>query len=208
MDGPTLQNRISKGMGVAARRSGLPFTIYRPCGAVQPLAAQNRVLELSAAFYPGVSDGKSGADYGRPLWRGVYDALYTRTGDYLVGRETTYFVACQQVGLPVQCVRTNRIVSLVRPTPATQGGYSGFFSTPGETVLAEWPASLLVEGGRADEVRVGETKLGIWTLLLPTLPVCPQAADVVSDDAGGVYAVGSAEQSVLGWRLAVRQLGA
>ena len=208
MDGWTLQNRISKGMGVAARRSGTPFTIYRPCGAIQPLAAQNRVLQLYAAFYPGNSGGKGGADYGRPLWRGVYDAFYTQAGDYLVSRDNTYFVASQQVGLPVQCVRTNRVVSLVRPTPATQGGYSGFYATPGDTVLAEWPASLLADGGRADEVKVGETRLGVWTLLLPTLPVCPQTADVVSDDAGGVYAVGSAEESVLGWRLAVRQLGA
>ncbi len=208
MDGRTLQNRISKGMGVAARRSGLPFTIFRPSGALQPLAAQNRVLELYAAFYPGNSDGRVGADYGRPLWRGVYDAVYTQGGDYLVGRDSTYFVASQQVGLPVQCVRTNRTVSLVRPTPAMQGGYSGFFSTPGETVLAEWPASLLADGGRPDEVKTGETKLGVWSLLLPVLPVCPQVADVVSDDLGGVYAVGNAEQSVLGWRLAVRQLGA
>jgi hypothetical protein len=35
-----------------------------------------------------------------------------------------------------------------------------------------------------------------------------QVADVVTDDLGGNYVVGSAEQSSLGWRVLVRQLGA
>ena len=208
MDGWTLQNRINKGMGVAARRSGTPFTIYRPVGAIKPLIRQNRLLEIYVVFYPGNTQGGRGVDYGHSLWRGIYDAFYTRAGDYLVSRESTYFVASQQPGLPVQCVRTNRVVSVVRPAPALQGGYSGFFSNPGETVLAEWPASLLVEGGHPTEVKVGENKLGFCTLLLPTVPTPPQVADVVNDDAGGVYAVGSAEQSLLGWRMTVRQVGA
>ncbi len=206
MDARTLQDRISKGMGVAARRAGCRTTVYRPGGAVQPISPRNKLLELAVVFTP--FGGRAEAAYGQPLWRGAYDAAYTQAGDYLVAPSATYFVASQQPGLEVQCVLTNRVVSIVRPAPATQGGYSGFFATSGEAVLTAWPACLMESGGQAAGGRVGETRFGGWTLLLPVLPAVPQVADVVSDDLGGVYVVGSAEQSRLGWRLMVRQVGA
>ena len=205
MDARTLQDRISKGMGVAARRAGCPFGLYRTGGIVQPVSPDNRIMELPAAFTP---NGKRSAAYGQSLWIGTFDSSYTQPGDYLVSASSTYFVASQLPGLDVQCVLTNRTVSIVRPMPAMQGGYSGFFSTPGEVVITAWPACLLESGGDAGGGRVGETRFGGWTLLLPCLPASPQIADVVSDDLGGAYVVGSAEQSVLGWRLAVRQVGA
>ncbi len=206
MDAQTLQDRISKGMGVAARRAGCLVSIYRPQGVIEPISARNKIMELFALLTPG--QGHSGATYGQALWQGVYDASYTQAGDFLVGAGVTYFVACQRPGLPVQCVLANRVVSIVRPLPATQGGYSGFFSTPGEPVLVGWPASLLEHGGHGTSEMAGQTRFGGWTLLLPALPVAPQIADVISDDLGSSYVVGSAEQSVLGWRLFVRQVGA
>ncbi len=206
MDGRTLQDRIAKGMGVAARRAGCGFGLYRPAGIVQPVSPANRILDLPAVFAP---FGKpAGPAYGQALWSGTFDTSYTRPGDYLTDGSETYFVASQLPGLDVQCVLTNRVVSIVRPTPAMQGGYSGFFSTPGDVVITAWPACLLESGGHAGGSREGETRFGGWTLLLPVLPAPPQVADVVSDDLGGAYVVGSAESSVLGWRLAVRQVGA
>ncbi len=206
MDASTLQDRISKGMGAAARRAGSLFSLYRPPGIVQPVSAGNRILDLPALFAP--FGKRPGAAYGQSLWSGTFDSSYTQPGDYLASASATYFIASQLPGLDVQCVLTNRVVSIVRPTPAMQGGYSGFFSTPGEVVITAWPACLLESGGHAEGGRVGETVFGGWTLLLPTLPTRPQTADVVSDDIGGAYVVGSAEQSVLGWRLTVRQVGA
>ena len=206
MDARALQDRISKGSGVAARRTGCLFGLYRPAGVVQPVRPQNRLLDLPAAFAPAGKRG--GAVYGQSLWTGTFDFSTTQPGDYLASDAATYFVASQLPGLDVQCVRTNRTVSIVRPTPALQGGYSGFFSTPGDVVITDWPACLLESGGQAGGGRVGETRFGGWTLLLPVLPAPPQIADVVSDDLGGAYVVGSAEQSALGWRLTVRQVGA
>ena len=206
MNARTLQDRISKGMGVAARRAGCLFGLYRPAGIVQPVTPGNRILELPAVFAPAGKRG--GAVYGQSLWSGTFDSSYTQPGDYLANASETYFVASQLPGLDVQCVLTNRTVSIVRPMPAMQGGYSGFFSTPGDVVITQWPACLFESGGNAEGGRVGETRFGGWTLLLPMLPALPQTADVVSDDLGGAYVVGSAEQSVLGWRLAVRQVGA
>ena len=206
MDASTLQDRISKGMGVAARRAGSLFCVYRPAGAIAPVSPGNLVNELPAVFAP--FGGRAGPAYGQSLWSGIFDASYTQPGDYLTAAQTTYFVASQLPGLAVQCVLTNRVVSIVRPLPAMQGGYSGFFSTPGEVVITGWPGCMVESGGHGDGGRVGATRFGGWTLLLPTLPAAPQIADVVSDDLGGAYVVGSAEQSVLGWRLRVRQVGA
>ena len=206
MDARTLQDRMAKGMGVAARRQGCLFGLYRQAGIVQPVSPGNRLLELPAIFAP--FGRRAGAAYGQSLWSGTFDSSYTQPGDYLSGKSGTYFVASQLPGLDVQCVLTNRVVSIVRPMPAMQGGYSGFFSTPGDVVITAWPACLLEAGGHAGGGKVGETRFGDWTLLLPVLPAVPQIADVVADDLGGAYVVGSAEQSVLGWRLAVRQVGA
>lgn len=203
MDAQTLQDRISKGMGLAARRAGCAFTVYRPRDAADPLGARNRVIDLWAMFTAGRSGNSSSA-----VWEGVYDFSYTQPGDYLVGADGTYFVASQRPGLPVLCVLTNRVVSLVRPLPAMQGGYGGFFAVPGESLIVSWPACLLEAGGHAEVGRAGETRFGSWSLMLPVLPLAPQIADVVSDDLGGAYVVGSAEQNALGWRLLVRQTSA
>jgi hypothetical protein len=75
-------------------------------------------------------------------------------------------------------------------------------------VISGWPASLLESGSQSVGLKQAETRLGSWTLLLPLLPLGLQVADVVTDDLGGNYVVGSAEQSSLGWRVLVRQLGA
>jgi hypothetical protein len=208
MDAQKLQNLIAKGLGAAGRKLGAPYGVYRPKGVLQPTRSHNRVIEICAAFSAEGEGPPHGPDYGEALWWGSFDAAYTQAGDYLVGPQATYFVARQWPGLPIQCVLTNRVVTIVRPLPAQQGSYSGLFSSPGELVISGWPASLLASGSHSVALKPAETRLGSWNLLLPVLPVNLQVADVVTDDLGGNYVVGSAEQSSLGWRVLVRQLGA
>jgi len=208
MDGQKLQGLIAKAFGITARQLGSPYNVYRPKGANQPTSPQNRMIELSAFFSAEGGGMPHGPDYGEALWWGYFDSLYTQAGDYLVGAQATYFIARQWPGLPLQCVLTNRVVTIVRPLAAQQGSYSGFFASPGELVISGWPASLLASGGHSVGLKPAETRLGSWDLLLPLLPVDLMVADVVSDDLGANYVVGSAEQSSLGWRLLVRQLGA
>jgi hypothetical protein len=175
---------------------------------VQPISPHNRVIVLSAFFQAEGGSAGRVPDYGQPLWSGSFDSSYTQPGDYLAGHAKTYFVATQQPGLPIQCVLTNRVVTIVRPVAAASGGYSGFYATSGEIVIDQWPASLLEDGGRAGAVRPNETRFSAWTLLLPALPASPLVADVITDDLGATYVVAAAEQSLLGWRLLVRQIGA
>jgi hypothetical protein len=208
MNARQLRDRIAKGLGVEARKVGSPYTVYRPKGAVQPISPHNRVIILSAFFRAEGGGPGRAPDYGKALWSGSFDSSYTQPGDYLAGYTQTYFVATQQSGLPIQCVLTNRVVTMVRPVATASGGYSGFYATSGEIVIDRWPASLLEDGGHAGAVRPNETRFAVWTILLPALPVAPLVADVITDDLGATYVVAAAEQSLLGWRLLVRQIGA
>lgn len=208
MNAQKLQDLIAKGLGAAGRKLGAPYAVYRPKGVLRPTRPQNRVIEICAAFSAEGGGAPHGPDYGEALWWGSFDAAYTQAGDYLVSAQATYFVARQWPGLPVQCVLTNRVVTIVRPLPAQQGSYSGLFASQGELVISKWPASVLASGSHSVGLKPAETRLGSWNLLLPVLPVDLMVADVVTDDLGGNYVVGSAEQSSLGWRVLVRQLGA
>ena len=53
-------------------------------GVSEPMAPRNRFLRLRAAFT--APDGRFARPngYGDALWYGIFDAAYTRPGDYLV----------------------------------------------------------------------------------------------------------------------------
>jgi hypothetical protein len=208
MDGARLQALVMKGQAMAGGMVGTPYVVYRPQGVSQPTGPRNRHFVLSASFAAEGGGTPRAPDYGQPLWQGNFDARYTQAGDYLVGASGVFFVAQQWPGLPVQCVLTNRSVTIVRPTAAAQGNYSGFFASPGERVIISWPASILESGGHGINAKPADTRLGNWQILLPVLPVALRVADVITDDAGATYVIGAAEESSLGWRVLVRQLAA
>ena len=66
MDGTLLQDRLSRGMGAAARVFGLPYDAYRPVGA-DPLRPEGRFLRLPAAFDGGDPGYRRPAGYERAL---------------------------------------------------------------------------------------------------------------------------------------------
>jgi hypothetical protein len=205
MDGPSLQDKINRGMGVAARKLGELFIVYRPRGPLAPTSSRNRIIKLYASFNSDEVSYRRVAAYGTAEWYGVYDASYTRPGDYMVGASATFFITGQRPVLPVQCVRTNRVITLVRSAAPQNGGYAGLTSATAVDLLVGWPASILAAGSRVSAN--GEaTKLASWSLLLPNLPLNPEAGDIVKDDIARNYVVGSAEQSDLGWRLSIRQV--
>ena len=119
MDSVRLEDRIRWGLNVAARTTGATTSAYRPHGMADPLAPGNRFLRLHAAF-SGL-DGKFTRPngYGSSLWCGIFDAAYTRPGDYMMQCDATWFIAAQQRLLPVLCVQANRTVSFTRPAAQT-----------------------------------------------------------------------------------------
>ncbi len=72
MDGALLADRLSRGMGAAARVFGEAYDAYRPCGATDPLRAEGRFLRLPAAFDGGDPGFRRPAGYERAL-RGTFD---------------------------------------------------------------------------------------------------------------------------------------
>jgi hypothetical protein len=139
------------------------------------------------------------------MWCGVFDAAYTLPGDYLVGPAGTFFVASQMPLLPVQCIKTNRIVTVSRPAPPVLGGYSGMVDGAADLELTAWPGSVLALTTRVSG-NLPETRFGNWSIMLPGLPAGPRAADIVTDDMGRHFVIGAAEQSEVGWRLTAREV--
>jgi hypothetical protein len=208
MNGDTLQDKISFGMGRAARKLGAPFIVYRPGTSIQaPLSSRNRVIKLYASFNAKDETYRRVSSHGQAEWWGVFDTSYTQPGDYLVGPSGIFFVSAQRPILPAQCVRTNRVLSIVRPGAPVTGGYAGLVNAGTTPLLSLWPASVLTTASRSAS-KPTETRFGEWSVLLPILPLNLEINDVVTDDLGAAHVISSAEQTDLGWRLAVRQVAA
>ena len=202
-----LQDRLQRGLGVAARRIGTIHDVLRPKGNGPPLGRANRVLRLHASFNAEDPSYRKPQGFGQALWWGVFDSAYTRRGDYLAGPDATYFVAAQQALLPVQCVRTNRVMTAWRPQGAGgagASGYGGVRELPDERLIDRWPASVLMRAGGGSGSLPGEAGAGSWTVLLPRLPAALRSADLLRDEMDQGYVVEVAEESELGWRLIVK----
>lgn len=217
MNNDLLQDTIRRGLGRAAASVGAWCNAYRPKGPANPLDPTHRFLRLQAAFtsvHPSRPIG-----YGQPDWIGVFDAAYTRPGDYLVrslsarGGDTggVWFIASQQPNLPVLCVRASRVVSLARPAAPLATGvntYGGVTLAAATALMTSWPASVLAAGGAgADGAALpADGSPGSWTVLLPAVPgIALRNGDLLTDDLGRTGLVTSAEQTDLGWRLIVKQ---
>ena len=205
MDGANLQDLISKGWGVAARRVGIPCKVYRPTQYANPLSSRNRVYKLNCCFAPlaGVAVGASG--YNGQLWRSTFDSAYTMPGDYLQTPQFVYFIASQVSLQPIICVQTNSVVTIERPRPAQTGTYSGFVAVTSFEVISEWPALMTPVSFRIPGT-LPEAHFGVWSCFLPLLPNPPAVADILSDDCGRRFVIASAQLTALGWRVGMRQV--
>jgi hypothetical protein len=210
MDVDRLQDRLHWGLNRAANMMGRMTDAYRPIGVSDPLDRSNRYLQLRAAFSR--ADGNFGRaiGYGVAIWRGIFDASYTRVGDYLVQDHDIWFIAEQQCLLPILCVRTNRVISITRQiTPSTETSPNTVNANSMITVISQWPASVLGTGaeGKSPTGLPGDTTIAKSIALVPSVHgqiVLP--TDIVTDDLGINSVVVAAELTSLGWRLIVRQV--
>ncbi len=206
-----IQDRIYWGLNVAARNIGRTTDVYRPSTGTAPLAAGNRVLRFNAAFTGPDNKFRKPSGYGDAVWHGVFDAAYTRVGDYLLQRDDIWFIAAQQDLLPVLCVKTNRVVSFSRsdaPSTAGVNSYSGVTTDTNTLLLTDWPASIIGVGGsglpHAD--LPSDQSVPYWTVLMPAYgDVTLLPADLMQDDLGRNATVAAAELTSLGWRITVQQ---
>lgn len=223
MDALKLQDKIYSGYAKAALRLGLDNVQYRPAGGGNPLAVAGATVK--ASFNAEDMQYGRANKYGAAVWWGLFDARLTQAGDYLDGPQGTFFIASQQLHLPIQLVQCNRRVKLSRA--AVQSGvgavgYGGPCGTSGDTVLlgdagdpaaTGWPASILLFGQRERNLSglPGAVQQLGWRILLPaSVPasVVIQASDILTDDLGRRYAVQGAELTDMGWRITSTELHA
>lgn len=217
MDAATLQNRIYQGYAKAAIRIGTLYNQYRPSTAADPLATQRGTIYTS---FNAEDFGYSKPNkYGKPTWYALLDGTLTRPGDYLVGSQGTFFIAAQQLNLPILVVECNRSVRIARnaaPTTVGAVAYGGsndstaadnLGTSSAGNLLTGWPASVLI-GGRSDKMVTEpmSVKSAGYQVLLPcSVPITISQGDVLHDDLNRRYSVYAAELTDLGWRLNVNE---
>ena len=213
MDSLTLQDRINRGQGRAARHIGAPHDLLRPANTLEPLAPANRILKLHAQFLPLGGRHTHPVVFGENMWEGIFDAAYTRPGDLLrnIDNGTVHFIAAQQPLLPVLCVHAARRLAISRAAAASTPGLNAYGATvtATETVLASfWPAAIVVGGGQGTGQSgiAADIPSGTWQVLLPvSLNVTLRIGDRLTDDLGRIAVIGSTELTDLGWRLQAQQ---
>lgn len=224
MDATRIHAKIYAGRGKAALRLGLLFDVMRPVTAADPFT--NKVNQINAAFNNTDNKYLKANHPGSPLWYGDLDGRQTLAGDYLVGADSTYFIAAQQQLLPIICVECNRTVRMTRPVvPVPESAsdnvsvlpYSGLCQSDEESVDAlgtrpgkglpaiGWPASVLFGKGKlrnGDALKAGTSEQLGWQIMLPvSVPLVFHPGDVLVDDLGNMFSVSGAELSDTGWRM-------
>lgn len=224
MDAAKIHAKIYAGRGKAALRLGLLYDVMRPVTASDPFS--NKVTTLNAAFNNTDNKYLKANHPGDPLWYSDLDGRQTQPGDYLVGANSTYFIAAQQPLLPIICVECNRTVRMTRPVvpvPESESDnvsvmpYSGRCQSADESVdvlgsrpqgglpAVGWPASVLFGKGKlrnATALKAGTPEQLGWQIMLPgSVPLVFQPGDVLVDDLGNQFSVSGAELSDTGWRL-------
>jgi len=212
MDGHRLQELIYRGNGHAARHIGNPCAVYRPQNSTAPLT--NQVTSLPITFNASNPNYTKPQLYGKAVWYADMDGRTTLPGDYLVRQfdDKIWYIAAQQQLLPIVAIECNRRIRVVRTPPLTgsgQLGYSGIIDPVDAlgTKDSLWPCSILAGGKPIPAANLpSDVRDAGWKILLPiSVPLLIRSADLIEDDIGRGFAVGSAELTDLGWRLEVNE---
>jgi hypothetical protein len=209
MDGTKLQAKIYKGYGQAAKRIGFDYQQFRATSASNPLLTT--VLQTLPASFTTNFNYSAPNKYGQATWLGLFDARLFTVGDFLVGRQGTFFIAAMQDTLPILCVQTNRTVDVLRvgmDPGVGLGGWAGDRRTAEAPIMHGWPASIL-QGtkGEANPTQLpGDVRTPWWLVLMPAWPgVVFRTSDIIRDELDRKYVISSAELTDMGWRCTAMQ---
>lgn len=198
-----IQPLVNLGYKLAATFLGLPYTHYR-AQSVGPLVANaNAVDTLYLAFDHDKQYGFTAPlDYRQNTYFALIDSTTLMIGDYLYDFSgSTFFVASIEPLKATMLVKCNRVISVYRP--ATNNGYGS--NTSPITVLAQWPASILVggiSGPNLDNDPGTISDPGVTIYLPNYVPITEY--DIIVDDLDRRYTVSQIEITALGNRLSCR----
>ena len=205
MDAERLHDRISRGMGNAARVIGEDYDLFRPRGSARPLAPENRIMRL-----PVIIDWAS-PNYQRPrgferALRATFDGISALVGDYIRGPRGVLFIAALPLLSRPSCVLTNMAVDVLRATPVAAAGlnaYGGVQEEILDMILADWPAQLVAAGSGKSGALPADGGQSAASIVLPATPVPIRSSDILQDGFGRRSIIRVAEQTEMGWRLSV-----
>jgi len=209
MDGTKLQSKIYIGYGKAAKRIGFDYQQFRATSASNPLST-TALQVLPVSFTTNFSYSAPNK-YGKADWLGLFDAREFAVGDFLVGRQGTFFIAAMQDTLPILCVQANRTVDVLRvgmDPGVGLGGWAGDRRAGEVAIMQGWPASVL-QGtkGETNEAKLPQdVKTPWWSILMPAWPgVVFRTSDIIRDELDRKYVISSAELTDMGWRITAMQ---
>jgi hypothetical protein len=216
MDGARLQAKVYAGYAKAAQRIGLPYGLFRPISASNPIGV-TPIAILNASFTvhgPGNFDFSKPSDHKQPLFHALLDGSQVLVGDYLVSEtnpQGPFFIASKDAGVPILAVQCNRTISAFNPGPALSIGanpYSGTTLANETAILTNWPASVLLGSrGVRDQNLPEDAGYGSWRVLMPAWPgVVIRPGTILNDDLNNRMIVVSAELQDLGWRIDATQV--
>lgn len=212
MDGTRLQTVVSRGYAIAARNVGLAYDLYRPASPTDPLNIAGKVATVKAAF-----DSSPGFTFSKPsthptaLVYGLFDRAIVQKGDILVGPSGPFHVVGDDHIVEPLCVKANRSVRVVRAETNSVCGlndYSGATPDDETTLLANWPASILIGGkGVASHLQGAPASSGGYEVTMAAwVDLEINFGDVLIDDLERRYGVRAAELTDYGWRLMVVEM--
>lgn len=212
MDGARLQRLIyQKGYGKAVDHVGTPYSVYRPTGVITPAPISDATLVGVQNAHFRVDDSLTQfQNYGKPVYRGWFDATKNQLFDYLVGFDGTFLLVGMQSLLPLMCVWCNRVVNYYEPAATGLGAqpYNGVTKLNQVLVAQGWPASILEATKRStgDIMLPGDSTKPYWRIILPPLfNTKISNGGIFTDDLNNRYIVSGAELTPYGWRSIVQQ---
>jgi|SRR6185312_14329484 len=224
VDFARVQNRIYYGYGKAAKRLGTSHSIYRSANGIDPITSPN-LLGTQLISVDADLNFDRARKYGDMTWEfmpedGLGTTLFAlQNYDYMVGAQTTYFIADIAADArlsPPLCVECNSVISISSPTASLTPGantYQQYQKGSGTERLRSCPAAILQYSGGSKEVTLKlptSCKLPFYQVTLPDFDdVIIAAGDILTDDENRTMIIVSAERTkrVLGFRLIAAQLG-
>lgn len=203
MDGARIQQRIDRGLAIAARHIGTPYDLYRPIGIDNPLQPSNRIDTLQASFNIGgkyTGQGKANQLYWQVI-AGGQEAPPLVINDYLIG-DATYVVVARDQLLPPIALKCTASLTFSRVTPDTSIGRRSYQAPVPQVPYASGiPAAMNIkrESGKPSGDLPADIALRDFYAAFFCLPDgVVQIRDTAVDENGWNYQVTAVSTGLLG----------
>jgi hypothetical protein len=227
VDFARIQNRIYYGYGKAAIRLGTDHSIYRSSNGVDPISSGNLLGTQKISIDADLKYNKARKS-GDMMWYFLPEDGLGQNGsfalanyDYMVGPDTTYFIADIDPGdrlSPPSCIECNAVASIASVTNSLTPGSNGYqsyqpSSPPSNYYLTNFPCAILQYARGYKEMSLKQpTSSGLpsYQIIVPAFDdVVIKIGDILTDTTGRRMQINSAERvkRASGFRLIAMQLG-